>query len=114
MTELRKHSRKQTDNYFIVYNRVDGSLVGRLRNLTPEGAMVISDGEVAVPTVVKVRMQLPDVIEGCREIRMDMESKWCQENKRANWFETGYTFVGFTGPAQAVIEALVRDWVKIS
>jgi hypothetical protein len=75
--------------------------------------MLISEAPVAVPAVVQCRMRLPDIIEGCREIFFDVESRWCQENKSAYWHETGYQFTNLSDLSRRVIERLMRDWMSV-
>lgn len=111
MSESRKHTRGQTNDYFIAYNTDTGQAIGRLRNLTPEGVMLISGDPVAVPTTIPCRMSLPQLIEGCREIYFAVESRWCRENTRGGWYEVGCCFQDVPEKSKRVIEVLVQEWM---
>ena len=111
MSESRKEIRGQTNDYFTVYSRETGEPLGRLRNLTSEGAMVISENAVPTNEVIRCKMHLPDIIEGCREIRFEAECRWCEENKSAYWYEIGVKFVNLSKLSQKVIDRLVSDWM---
>lgn len=111
MSESRKEIRGQTNDYFTVYSRETGLPLGRLRNLTSEGAMIISESALPTKQALRCKMQLPDIIEGCREIRFDAECRWCEENKNAYWYEVGIKFVNLSKLSRKVIDNLVRHWM---
>lgn len=111
MSEARSNQRGQTSDYFVVYDNVDEELLGRVRNMTTEGTMMITDRPIEVAQVVKCRMTLPDIIEGRREFYFDVECRWCQENKKANWYEAGFRFVNCTEQSSRIIARLVEEWM---
>lgn len=112
MSEARSNPRGHTSDYFVVYERVDGQLLGRVRNLTVDGTMLIVDRLLDVGHVLECRMTLPDIIEGRREFYFDIECRWCQKNKEAKWFEAGFRFVNRTEQSQKIIDRLVSEWMK--
>ena len=113
MNDQRKQDRGQTNEYLVAYYGSTGEPLGRVRNLTTGGAMLISEERVAVPVCVQCRMVLPDIIEGCREISFVMESKYCNENKVAQWFETGYEFVDLTDHHRRIFQRLADEWMTV-
>ncbi|MCK4632168.1 MAG: PilZ domain-containing protein [candidate division Zixibacteria bacterium] len=113
MSEARSKARGQTSDYFVVYDRVEGDLLGRVRNLTTEGTMLIVDEAIEVSRVFECRMTLPDIIEGRREFYFDIECRWCQMNKEACWHEAGFRFVNSTEQGRKIIDRLVNEWMKL-
>ena len=111
MPEARKHVRGQTSDYFIVYNTETGAPIGRLRNLTAEGAMLISGEPISVPEKIQCQLALPQFIKGTREIFFTIESRWCRENTRAGWYEVGCRFEDIPERSQAVLDVLIRDFM---
>lgn len=114
MTDLRKHPRGYTDGYLVVYNEETGLPMGRLRNLTADGAMLICAEPVDTPSVLHCRMTLPDIIEGVRDISFKIEAKRCEENERAGWFELGCTFIELTDQAERIIKRLMNEWMTVA
>lgn len=114
MTDSRKHPRGHTDGYLVVYDEQTGLPLGRLRNLTAEGAMLICSEPVGTPSVIKCRLTLPDIVEGVRELSFKIEGKWCRENQRAGWFELGCVFVGLSQKGKRVIDHLIKHWMTIA
>ena len=109
MGRERSLVRKRTSDYFLVYNRDTDELIGRLINLTTEGAMLISDDPIDVPTISKCKMVLPEEIEGCKEVTFDAKSKWCKRNEDFHWYETGYQFLNVSDVGKQIIILLTRD-----
>ena len=114
MTDTRKHPRGHTDGYMVVYDNQTGLPLGRLRNLTVEGAMLICTEHVSTPSTLECRLTLPDVIEGVREFYFTIEGKWCQENQRAGWYELGCVFVDISPRNKTIINHLIENWMTIA
>ncbi len=113
MSEARSKARGQTSDYFVVYDRVEGDLLGRVRNLTTEGTMLIVEKAIEVSRVFECRMTFPDIIEGRREFYFDIECRWNQMNKEARWHEAGFRFVNKTEQSRKIIDRLVNEWMKL-
>jgi len=111
MPDARKHTRGHTNDYFIAYNTDTGLAIGRLRNLTPEGIMLISGDPVEVPTTIQCRMSLPQYIDGFNEIYFAIESRWCRENLRGGWFEVGFCFQDLPERSKQIIDVLIEEWL---
>lgn len=114
MTDSRKRPRGYTDGYMVVHDDETGMPIGRLRNLTADGAMLICTEPVDTPSVIICRLTLPDIIEGVRDLTFIMEGKWCQENQRAGWFELGCCFVDLSEKGRRVIDHLIKEWMTIA
>ena len=110
MTERRIKPRRKTAEYHIVYDRQNNDVIGRVLNLTPEGARLICAEPVEIGVQAQCRMRLPDIINGVREIRFDMVSRWCEFNKVGDWYETGWVFVQLNDLAQSAIEQMIENW----
>lgn len=114
MTDSRKLPRGQTDGYLVVTDEKTGLPIGRLRNLTVEGAMLICTEPVDTPSVLHCRMTLPDIIEGIRDLSFKVEGRWCEENQRAGWFELGCTFVDLSDTGKKIIKQLMSNWMTVA
>lgn len=112
MNDRRTRSRRRTNDYHLVYNRDTGEFIGRIVDLTPEGARLIGENPMKVPAGFACRMRLPDLINGCAEILFDMESIWSKYNKTCDWHETGYRFTQLSEFAKEAIAYLIQHWPK--
>ncbi|MDH3892716.1 MAG: PilZ domain-containing protein [candidate division Zixibacteria bacterium] len=113
MTDSRKHPRGYTDGYLVVWNDKTGMPIGRLRNLTIDGCMLICTDPVKTPAVIHCRMTLPDIIEGIRDLTFIVDGKWCRQNQRAGWYELGCAFVNLSVKGSKIINHLVEEWMII-
>jgi hypothetical protein len=112
MSERRITPRKKTADYHIVRDNGTNVVIGRIVNLTIDGARLIGAEEVASGIRQHCRLTLPDIINGVREISFAMESRWCEYNKLGDWYETGWVFVDLSDLARSAIEQMIRDWPK--
>lgn len=110
MGERRKLARKSTNDYFLVHNDETDELIGRVMDLNADGAMLISEEPIPVPRTFKCRMRLPQMIGRYRFVHFELESKWCNKNKRLGWFEAGFQMREISMETLAVIEELTGDW----
>lgn len=111
MSERRSRVRKFTSSYFLVYDRDSGILLGRILDLTPEGAMMISDEPVDMSAEYQCRMVMPIMVGMRRELNFDAEVRWTRENNKWEWFETGFKFKDLTDADRDLIEELIGAWV---
>jgi hypothetical protein len=111
MGDQRKLARRRTSDYFIVYERETGRIVGRLVNLTIAGAMIIGEESVEVSTLIKCRLRLPEPVEGRQEILFDAECRWNRRNEHNDWWETGYKFVNISDADIQMIVLVTRNWL---
>ncbi len=110
MSERRALVRRETNDYFVAYKENSNEIIGRVLNLTPEGAMMISDDPIKVPSIHLCEMRLPDVIVGCRFLSFRVESCWCTQHERFEWYETGYKFIEISSNAKSIIKHIIGDW----
>lgn len=112
MTNERQHVRRETSDYYLVYNRHNNQLLGRVRNLTVAGAMLISSEPAVQDNIYQCRMDLPEEIDGLSEVHFDAEVRWCRENEKAGWYECGLRFAGLDAKHARVIQKMLQNWMK--
>jgi c-di-GMP-binding flagellar brake protein YcgR len=111
MDERRKHVRKATSDYFLIYDRETDKLVGRVLNLSPTGVMMISESPVEVSKTIGCKMVMPRIISNRQHIDFDAECRWCSKNKRWKWYEIGCQISNISEEDQRIIHQLIGEWV---
>ncbi len=111
MAENRRQSRKFTNDYFLVYETKSNQLIGRVLDLTPDGAMLIGDRLVPVPVKYSCKMVMPRMVGRHRFLYFEVESRWCQKNPRLGWHETGYQITRIDKEFQEVINEMIGEWI---
>jgi hypothetical protein len=90
MRERRKHTRQGVQEYLTVYDCSTGEPIGRLANLSSEGAMFVTSGPVKATAAFRCRVELVRPILGRDEILFDAECRWCRKNVKRDRWESGY------------------------
>jgi len=78
--------------YLRVYDRTTGQLLGRLGDLTTDGVMLISEEPIEIRKTFHLRIDLPEQIEGRREITFEAISRWASKDINPNFHDTGFQF----------------------
>jgi len=110
MSDRRNQARRRTSDYFLVYDSETNELVGRVIDLTIDGARMISETPVTVPRVVQCKLVMPRMIGRHRDLYIEAECKWCKKNHRLGWHESGYEFVNISEENHRIISELIGDW----
>ncbi len=67
--------------------------MGFLKNLTPEGLMLLSHNSYNKDMTYRVIMLLPGVIQGKQEIAIDIRSRWSKREIDTSNYTTGFSIV---------------------
>lgn len=90
MTEQRKQTRYETEEFLMVFDRHTDRHIGGLANLTADGAMFVTQEPVDIPSIAHCRVELPDKILDHDELIFDAECIWCKKDPTRGWYESGY------------------------
>jgi hypothetical protein len=89
--ENRREIKRQTaTKHMPVYDFGTGQPLGYLVNLSPAGAMFVTQEPVKPSSTFRCRLQLADSIMGYDDICFDAECRWCRKNIAADRWESGY------------------------
>ena len=103
------HERHSPKKYPTVYNYTTGVPIGKLANLSADGAMLITENPVKTADVLKCRIGLNHKILGLSEIIFDAECRWCRRNIEAGRWESGYR-LNMTGIHKGLISYLTLKY----
>ena len=84
MKERRKAPRKQTDDFFGIYNRETDEFIGKLLDLSTKGMMISALDSMETKTTYEIKIIFPKPIEGKNMLTFDAECVWCCENHDPN------------------------------
>lgn len=107
---LQKHARKRTSDYFLVYEQNSNELLGRMTNLSLGGFMIIGTDPIPDDQSMTCRIEFPRNVDGVEEITINATSVWSRENKRADWWETGFKLHEVSPLIRSVIGRLIETW----
>ncbi len=101
----RRVPRRHLIYYLRVYDSQDGSLLGNLVDISTKGIMVVSEKEIPKNQLFRLRMVLPETLEGSKEVEFEAESRWCQNDTNPDFYDTGFELID---PRVAFLDAVDR------
>lgn len=107
---FQKHARKRTSDYYLVYEQNSNDLLGRMTNLSLGGLMIVGTDPIPENQTMTCRIEFPGNVDGVEEITIKATSVWSRENKRADWWETGFKLHEVSPLIRTVIGHLIETW----
>lgn len=113
MTEAPMDERRKLDRkYLIVYSRVFernlGKMLGYLGDLSLSGAMIISEHEQTVNSVLPLRFDLPD-LQLFKAGQLDISARvaHCDPDINPAFYNIGFEFLDLTPEEKEIIEKMM-------
>ena len=105
----RTVARRHLIYYLRVFNHLTGDLIGNLVDISTKGIMVVSDKSIESNARYRLRMVLPDTVEGSKEVDFDAESRWCRKDANQDFFDTGFELLDPSMEFLDAVDRLVED-----
>ena len=79
--------------YFLsILDQITEDQLGLLVDITTEGAMLIREAPLDIDKVYKLRIILPEPIDGCDFIDIEGVSTWSEKDINPSFYATGFRF----------------------
>jgi hypothetical protein len=108
--ERRKFKRRYLMYYSRVYDRKTGIVIGYMVDLTPEGAMVISEEPIEVGKTYRLRMDMPEELAEKANLDFEAESVWCKPDIDPHFYGTGFQIHSLSEPEISMIERMIQEY----
>ena len=108
--ERRKFKRRYMMYYSRIFDRKNGSVIGYLVDLTPEGAMVISEEPINPGEIFRLRMDLPEDISDKACLDFQARSVWCKPDIDPHFYGTGFQILDLKGEDIQIIERMIQEY----
>lgn len=106
MQEKRKLDRCRVGDILEVFDIHSERQVGRVVDISVEGLMIYSQSPIDVNRIFQFLIPLPMDLDGCREIRLGVESLWSREGDGDGQYWTGFHVICISDQDRACIEQL--------
>ena len=108
MPDRRKNKRR----YLMYYSRVyeAENLIGHLVDITPQGAMLISEKMIETDRIFKLRMELSADVTDRPFMEFIAKSLWCRPDIDPNFYNTGFELLGISQSEIEIIERIVEAY----
>ena len=110
MEDRRKLKRKSLMIYSRVFDLQTTKLVGHLVNITPEGAMLISETPVPGGQDYRLKMELSPDVADVPYLEFEARSLWCQPDVNPQFYNTGFRFLSIAPESIAIVQKIVEAY----
>lgn len=107
----RSVPRRHLIYYLRVFDVETNSLLGNLVDISTKGMMVVSEQRVEPGKKYRLRMVLPDTVDGRKEVEFDAESRWCQNDTNEDFYDTGFELMNPQTEFLDAVDRLVEDYL---
>jgi c-di-GMP-binding flagellar brake protein YcgR len=110
--ERRKEPRKTVMKFTPVHDADKGSLLGYLRNLTLQGALVIGEKTLDVNTQVTLKFDLPEGLPNIAATNLIISARVarCVADESPNSYKLGFEFQEVNAEHTKIIEAILNRY----
>lgn len=108
-TNKRSVPRRHLIYYLRVFDAEADKLIGNLVDISTRGIMVVSDSRLEPGKRIRLKMVLPDTVEGSKEVEFEAETRWCQNDVNTDFFDTGFELIDPTNDFLDAVDRLVED-----
>lgn len=106
----RRHKRRHLIYYLRVFENDSEKLIGHVVDITREGLKLVMDKPINARSKWKLRMSLPESIEGTENVCFDATCVWCDKDVNPDFYVAGFEIHGLGESEIKTIEALVREF----
>lgn len=108
MNERRTLDRKYLMVYSRVFDRLTGKILGYLSDLSPKGAMIISDDPIGENVKLSLRFDLPDPpLFSTDHLNLEARVAWCKPDIDPSFYNIGFEFLEINEQEKMIIEEMI-------
>ena len=110
--ERRKEPRKTVMKFTPVYDLERGKLLGYLRDLTLQGALVMGEKTLEVNTLTTLKFELPGELPNITASHLIISARVarCVKDESPNSYQLGFEFQGVKAEQIKIIEAILERY----
>ena len=108
MKEKRKIKRRYLLYYMRVYDTESQQQIGNLVDLTPKGAMVVSENPLTVDKIYHLKLELSEDVADKAYLEFSAKSLWCQPDVEPHFFNTGFKILSLDPNDAKIILRIVE------
>lgn len=113
MIEKRKSPRKVADEVLQVSDKITGSYIGRVVNISAEGLMLLSHEPIVMGSVYQLEMDIPEGGGDVKRVGFGAEAVWTTEATQPDSYWTGFRIIDISGEDVLSIDDLIMEWHSV-
>jgi hypothetical protein len=97
--------------YSRVFDRVNGKILGYLSDLSPKGAMIISDDPISENVKISLRFDLPDPpLFSTDHLNLEARVAWCKPDIDPSFYNIGFEFLEINETEKSIVEEMIEAY----
>jgi c-di-GMP-binding flagellar brake protein YcgR len=108
----RSETRAKTSDYYLVFERETGEMLGRLADISETGMKIVAPEPLPEGTTIACQLVFAEPLLGMSEIEFDATHVWSRENDEAGWHEIGYVFSNLPDDVRKTIATLIEKLLQ--
>ena len=108
--ERRRAPRKQVRYFLSVFDQKTNEQLGLLVDLNTEGAMIIRESKLETGKRYKLRVVLPEEIDGAKFIELGVKSMWCEKDINPSFYAVGFEIQSISKKDRFLIVRLMNTF----
>jgi len=104
MKEKRKSKRRHLFEYFKIFNRNTGDLIGELVDITTDGIMLISESALDLEIEYPMKVELPEVMKH-PHVNFDAKCVWSRKDEYSGAYENGFQLLNISPKDLEIIKS---------
>jgi hypothetical protein len=110
MEDRRKYKRRYMMYYSRIFDRQTGIVIGYLVDLTPDGAMIISEQPIAPGKIHRLRMDLPEDIASKPSLDFEAKCVWCKTDIDPHFYGSGFQILSLSEEDALFIQRMIEEY----
>jgi hypothetical protein len=110
VADRRKTKRKYLMFYTRIFDVNTTKVLGHLVDITPVGAMLISEHAVPAGQDFRLKMELSPEVAAQPYLEVEARSLWCHQDINPQFYNTGFEFIAITAESVAIIERIIEAY----
>lgn len=110
MADRRLYPRKYLMFYSRVFDQKTGELLGHIIDITPAGAMLVSEKPLEIGKLYHLKMELPDELSTRQFLVFEAKSVRGSQDVIPEFYDTGMHLINVAASDIALIEKLVESF----
>lgn len=110
MEDRRKVKRRYLLYYMRVYECATRRQIGNLIDITPEGAMVLSEDAFPVGTTIRLRLEVTEDVADKPFLEFSAHSIWCKPDITPNLYDIGFEILDLEPGDASIVQRIITTF----
>jgi hypothetical protein len=110
LNDRRKFKRRLLVYNLEVLDAENGSPMGRMVDITPEGMMLVSARPMDINSMLHLFVELPSEIFSTKRVNFTALARWCRHDINPDLFDIGLEFTDITDKNIETVIGLIADY----